>query len=92
MSLTRTVPDLLPFDFHSSWPWTPSLAAKNSLPPTAVREAEELPWSPGVMSLTRTVPDVGAVRLPQLLAVDAVVGGEEQPSRRQRSGTVREPP
>ena len=38
MSLTRTVPDPLPFDFHSSWPWTPSLAVKNNVPPTAVRE------------------------------------------------------
>ena len=38
MSLTRTVPDLLPFDFHSSRPWMPSLAVKNNLPPTPVRK------------------------------------------------------
>ena len=39
-----------------------------------------------LMSLTMTVPDRGAVRLPQLRAVDAVVGGEEQPASRTRSG------
>jgi hypothetical protein len=38
MSLTRTVPDSVPSDFHSSWPWVPSSAVKNNLPPTAVRE------------------------------------------------------
>ena len=38
MSLTRTVPALVPSDFHSSDPWVPSSAAKNNLPPTPVRE------------------------------------------------------
>ena len=34
MSLTRTVPAVVPSVFHSSLPWTPSSAAKNSVPPT----------------------------------------------------------
>ena len=36
MSLTRTVPALVPFDFHSSSPWTPSLAVKYNFPLAAV--------------------------------------------------------
>src|SRR5262245_60953825 len=39
MSLTRTVPASVPFDFHSSRPWTPSLAVKKTSPPTSVRES-----------------------------------------------------
>jgi len=38
MSLTRTVPALVPFDFHSSRPWVPSSVLKNNVPPTEVRE------------------------------------------------------
>ena len=38
MSLTMTVPDPLPFDLHSSWPWVMSSAAKNNVPPRAVRD------------------------------------------------------
>ena len=37
MSLTRTVPAAVPSLFHSSLPWVPSLAAKKSVEPTAVR-------------------------------------------------------
>src|SRR6478609_2363971 len=36
MSLTRTVPDLVPSDFHSSRPWMASSAVKNTFPPTSV--------------------------------------------------------
>src|SRR5690349_3689729 len=56
MALTRTVPALVPFDFHRV-----RLAEKYSFPPTAVRyegaddKGWERPW-PGLMSLTMTVP------------------------------------
>ena len=43
MSLTRTVPELLPFDFHSSWPWMPSSAVKNNCPALSGKGGEELP-------------------------------------------------
>ena len=58
MSLTRTVPASVPSVFHSSRPWVPSSAVKNSVPPTSVRYVGPLysPSSPGSMSLTRTVP------------------------------------
>ena len=59
MFLTRTVPALVPSDFHSSRPWVPSLAAKNNRPPMAVREEGWLPAvrrAFGLMFLTRTVP------------------------------------
>src|SRR5690349_9406259 len=66
MSLTRAVPFAVPSLFHSSLPWAPSSAAKNSVPPTAVRSvgAELFGWDgppgkeelPGQMSLTITVP------------------------------------
>lgn len=47
MSLTRTVPALVPSLFHNSRPWAPSLATRKRVPPTleAVRE------------LRRTYPD-----------------------------------
>src|SRR5215213_2491896 len=37
MSLTRTVPALVPSVVHSSWPWTPSSAVKNVVPLTVTR-------------------------------------------------------
>ena len=37
MSLTMTVPASVPSLFHSSRPWVPSLAVKNSVPLTFVR-------------------------------------------------------
>jgi hypothetical protein len=53
MSATIDVPADVPLDFHSSLPFTPSLARKNSVSSTAVREAgEELP-PPDTMSRTR---------------------------------------
>ena len=59
MSLTRTVPALVPFDFHSSLPCLPWSAVKNNFPSTAVKWAGPSPSSvavPGSMFLTRTVP------------------------------------
>src|SRR5690242_8314927 len=60
MSLTITVPAVVPSDFHSSLPWVPSSAAKNSFPTTSVKpdgSARSLTTLPfGLMSLTRTVP------------------------------------
>ena len=85
MSLTRTVPAVVPSDFQSSVPWVPSLAAKNSVPPTFVRfPGFELPL-PGSDVLDHDGAGGRAVRLPQLSAVGAVVGREEQ-----RSAHVRE--
>ena len=79
MFLTRTVPALLPSDIHSSRPWVPSSAVKNNRPPMAVRYLGPpyggLVW---VDVLDQDGARLGAIRLPQLLAVDAVVGGEEQ--------------
>jgi hypothetical protein len=37
MSLTRTVPALVPSDFHSSRPWVPSSAVKNNVPRTSAK-------------------------------------------------------
>ena len=42
MSLTRTVPAAVPSLFHSSAPFVPSLAVKNSVPLTFVRLLGEL--------------------------------------------------
>src|SRR3954463_2044362 len=59
MFLTRTVPVAVPSEVHSSFPWVPSSALKNSLPPTSVRFEGPYPSPPrrsGSMSLTRTVP------------------------------------
>src|SRR5262245_50340044 len=54
MSLIRVA--VAPLDFHSSEPWAPSSARKNSVPLTLVRnEGPESP-APGLMSATRTVP------------------------------------
>src|SRR5690348_16688465 len=41
---------------HSSTPWLPSLAAKNSVPLTFVRLLGRELAAPGKMSLSRTVP------------------------------------
>src|SRR6478609_1213175 len=42
MFLTRTVPALVPSDFQSSRPWEPSVALKNSVPPTLVSQQGSL--------------------------------------------------
>ena len=79
--MTRTVPALVPSDFHSSRPWTPSLAVEEQRPAHTGQVSGAGCRSSrmtAVMSLTRTVPAAGAIRLPQLPAVAAVVGGEEQ--------------
>ena len=75
----RAVPAAVPSLVHSSRPVTPSSATKNSRPAhrRQAREIGEL-CLPGRMSLTRTVPSAGPIALPQLMAVDAVVGGEVQ--------------
>ena len=39
MSLTITVPDSVPSLLHSSKPWVPSSASKNTVSPTAVNES-----------------------------------------------------
>ena len=39
MSLTSTVPAVVPSDFHSSLPWVPSKAEKYTVPPTATQAA-----------------------------------------------------
>ena len=44
MFLTRTVPALLPSDFHSSSPWVPSSAAKNNRPPISGQGGGTVPW------------------------------------------------
>ena len=88
MSLTRTVPARLPFDFHSSRPWVPSSAAKNNLP------AHTGQAGGSVVGVAGTGMDVldqdgarpGAIGLPQLRAVGAVAGGEEQPSAHSGQG------
>jgi hypothetical protein len=85
MSLTTTVPAVVPSLFHSSAPLTGSLAVKNSVLPMTVRlKGLELAL-PGRMSLTRTVPADGArggaVALPEFPAVGPVVGDEvERPA------------
>ena len=56
MFLTSTVPARLPSDFHSSTPWVPSSAEKNTRPPTSVNEWGYDSRPPGAMFLTRTVP------------------------------------
>ena len=52
MSLTIFVPAAVPSLFHSSVPWTPSLAAKKSVLPTWVNELG-LESPEGLMFLTR---------------------------------------
>ena len=88
MSLTRTVPASVPSDFHSSRPWVPSSAVKNNVPPTPVRDVGVRSSSvAGVDVLDQDRARLGAVRLPQLLAVGAVVGSEEQrPAHTVRDG------
>ena len=56
MSLTMTVPAAVPSLFQSSVPWTPSLAAKKSVLPTAVRLVGVRARDAGVDVLDRTVP------------------------------------
>src|SRR3712207_7915214 len=58
MSLTRSVPALVPSDFHSSLPWPPPLAAKYNRPAHRVRRYGSLPDLPFLTSLTWTVPTV----------------------------------
>ena len=55
MFLTRTVPALVPSDFHSSVSRVPS-ATKYSFLPTAVRNEGEEERARRLMSSTRTVP------------------------------------
>ena len=55
--MTSTVPAAVPSLFHSSLPWAPSLAVKNSVAADVRQEPRvELLAVPGLMSLTRTVP------------------------------------
>ena len=57
MSLTRPVPPDVPSLFHSSAPLTPSLALKNSVAATLVRETTPpLNPTPTRMSFTMVVP------------------------------------
>ena len=79
MSLTRTVPAAVPSLFHSSWPVVPSSAAKNSVPLTFVRLSRGTSRrAAGADVLDEDGAGGGAVALPQLAAVRAVVGREEQ--------------
>ena len=77
MSLTMTVPAVVPSVFHSSEPCTPSLAVKYSVAADAreILRADEAPLSVDV--LDHDGAGGRAVGLPQLRAVDAVVGREE---------------
>ena len=80
MSLTRTVPAAVPSLFHSSMPCVPSLAAKNSVAVdvrSSCWESQE-PCAARVDVLDQDGAGGGAVALPQLRAVSAVVGREEQ--------------
>ena len=62
MSVTSLVPAAVPSLFHSSPPWMPSLAARNSLPWNGVRLPGDEPLAPSRMSLTSLVPaDVPSV-------------------------------
>ena len=70
----RAVPSL----FHSSTPLVPSLAAKNSVPFTSVRLRGVGAAAAGVDVLDQDGSGGGAIALPQLDAVRAVVGREEQ--------------
>ena len=54
--MTRTVPASVPSDFHSSSPWVPSEALKNTVPLTLVRERGAADPLPARRSLTSTVP------------------------------------
>src|SRR4029078_8930751 len=56
MSLTRTVPPVVPSDFQSSAPFVPSSAVKKTVPPTLVRRNGAELSGPGRMSFTRLVP------------------------------------
>ncbi len=56
MSLTNTVPAAVPSLFQSSLPLMPSLAEKNSVPFTLVRNAGIESPAPAMMSFTNTVP------------------------------------
>ena len=53
---TNTVPAAVPSLFQSSRPLVPSLAAKNSVPLTLVRELGEELLLPLTISFTNTVP------------------------------------
>ena len=77
MSLTSTVPAAVPSLFHSSQPVVPSSAAKNSVPFTFVRLRGRAAAA-GVDVLDEDGAGGGAVALPQLQPVRAVVGREEQ--------------
>ena len=68
------MPAAVPSLFHSSRPWTPSSAVKNSVPLTFVRCCGEELLAAGVDVLDQDGAGGGAVALPQLGAVGAVVG------------------
>src|SRR6185369_17774379 len=55
MSLSSTVPDVVPSDIHSSDPMVLDVALKNSTPPETVRLFGELLPVPGKMSLNSAV-------------------------------------
>ena len=77
MSLTICVPAAVPSERHSSTPWVPSLASKNSVPPTLVRyRGYECAARVDVLDHLRAAGR--PVRTPQLNAVGPVVGREEQ--------------
>src|SRR3954469_1118871 len=59
MSLTRTVPDFVPFEAHSSALWTPSDAVKNTLLP---RLAKSRGWLLGVCGLPQPATDAADMR------------------------------
>ena len=56
--MTRTLPASVPSVFHNSWPVTPSFAEKYSVPLRLVRASGAPFAAPGLMSRTRTVPEV----------------------------------
>ena len=76
MSLTRTVPAAVPSLFHSSRPWVPSSAVKNRMPLDVGQVVRDGAVGAGVDVLDQVGAGGGAVALPQLDAVRAVVGGE----------------
>ena len=79
MSLTKTVPPLVPSDFHNSSPFSPSSAVKNRVSPMAISEllSVKAAVEPAAMSLTKIVPAAVPSDFQSSCAIGSVVGHKE---------------
>ena len=82
MSSMKCIPRRVPLVSHSSVPCQASVAEKYSLPSNAVNSCGLELLIPGQMSLPCELPARTRVPGPQLVAVNAVVRGEEYPRAR----------